>query len=186
MSSEFIAKPVLVSLIAAMSPSRVIGCDGDLPWHLPEDLAHFKATTLGLPVIMGRVTWESIGRPLPGRRNLVVSRSVTELAGAEVLDDLGQAVEAAGTPTTEWPDPPTEIMIIGGAQIYRAALATPGLVDRMYLTEVEISAEADADLDGDCWFPEFDQAEWDGSLLRRLEADGDRPALSFRLLSRSD
>lgn len=134
----------MLSLIAAMTPSRVIGKDGMMPWHLPADFAWFRRQTLGKPVIMGRKTWESIGRPLPGRRNIVVSRTAgLQLPGVEVVPTPEQAVLLAA-------DAP-EIMVIGGAQLYGHFLPQ---ADRLYLTFV------DATLDGDAWFPDYTQQPW--------------------------
>ena len=128
-----------LSLIAAMAKNRIIGRDNQLPWKLPEDLRYFKAATLGKPVIMGRKTWESLGRPLPGRRNIVVTRNARyALAGAEVAPSL----EAAITAVQE----ETEVFVIGGAELYRQALP---IADRLYLTEI---AEA---FGGDASFPEL-------------------------------
>lgn len=137
-----------VALIVAVSRNGVIGRDGDLPWHLPEDLQHFKRLTLGKPIIMGRLTWESIGRPLPGRTNIVISRTPDyEAPGAEVVPSF----EAALAHASPLVDADGEIMIIGGAQIYRAALP---LADRIYRTRVGV------DVVGDTVFPELDSADW--------------------------
>ena len=134
----------LVSLVAALARNRVIGAGNRLPWHLPEDLKRFKRLTTGAPVIMGRKTHESIGKPLPGRRNIVVTRQPgASWHGCEVVHSLEAALAAAG-------DAP-EAFVIGGAELY--ALALPR-ADRMYLTLV------DADHAGDAWFPEFDPADW--------------------------
>ncbi|GAB4437702.1 MAG: dihydrofolate reductase [Rhodocyclaceae bacterium] len=132
-----------VSLIAAVARNGIIGAGNRLPWRLPEDLARFKALTWGHPVIMGRRTWESLGRALPGRPNLVVSRSERFRAeGARSFPSLEAALEACG-------DEPA--FVIGGAHLYAAALP---LAQRMYLTEI------DADFDGDASFPAFDRSEW--------------------------
>ena len=133
-----------LSLIAAMANKRIIGRDNTLPWHLPEDLKHFKATTLGKPVIMGRKTWESLGRPLPGRRNIVVSRNADYVAtGGELVGSLEAAI--AATADIE------EVFVIGGADLYRQALP---LAQRLYLTEIA------GDYAGDACFPEFPDSEW--------------------------
>ncbi|WP_449430697.1 dihydrofolate reductase [Pseudomonas putida] len=161
-----------LSLIAALAENRVIGIDNSMPWHLPGDFKYFKATTLGKPIIMGRKTWDSLGRPLPGRLNLVVSRQPgLELAGAEVFSSL----EAALVRAEQWAREQGigELMLIGGAQLYGQALEK-GLVSRMYLTRVELSPE------GDAWFPQFDKTQW------RLESsdpqrEGDGPAYHFEV-----
>ena len=136
----------ILSLIAAMDRNRLIGRDNTLPWRLPEDLRHFKATTLGKPVIMGRKTWESIGRPLPGRRNIVVSRNPDyPLQGAERAASLDAALTLAEDTGTD------EIFVIGGGDLYRQALPR---ARRLYLTEIDASHE------GDAWFPEIPPGEW--------------------------
>lgn len=137
-----------VSLIVAMARNGVIGRDGGLPWHLPEDLRHFKELTLGKPIIMGRLTHESIGRPLPGRTNIVISRNPAHDApGCVVVTSLADAIKHAATLVGV----DGEVMVIGGAQIYREALPR---ADRLYLTRVEVDAE------GDTVFPELDASDW--------------------------
>lgn len=134
-----------VSLIAAVAANGVIGDNNALPWRLPEDLRRFKALTLGHPVIMGRKTFESIGRPLPGRRNIVISRNREyAAAGCEVAASLEAALEACRNGSDE-------VFIIGGAQIYAEALP---LAQRLYMTEVHCAFE------GDAHFPAFDRREW--------------------------
>ncbi|MEW5624570.1 dihydrofolate reductase [Pseudomonas putida] len=141
-----------LSLIAAYAENRVIGIDNSMPWHLPGDFKYFKATTLGKPIIMGRKTWDSLGRPLPGRLNIVVSRQPElELAGAEVFASLEEALVRAEQWARE--QGVGELMLIGGAQLYGQALEK-GLVNRMYLTRVELAPE------GDAWFPAFDEGQW--------------------------
>lgn len=137
-------KPQLF-IIVAMGKNRLIGIDNDLPWHLPNDLKHFKEATLGKPIIMGRKTFESFGgRPLPNRPNLVVSRNADYLAqGAEVFTSVEEAI--ASQKDAE------EIAIIGGAQIYEQWI---NKVDRLIITQV------DAELEGDAYFPEIDLAIW--------------------------
>jgi len=135
---------MIVSIIAAMDRNRLIGNNNQLPWHLPADFAHFKAVTMGKPVIMGRKTYESIGKPLPGRTNIVLSRNPeTQFEGAVCVSSFEDAV--AAVPEAE------EIMIIGGSAIYEMLLPQ---VDRMYITYV------DGEFDGDAWFPRFDEAQW--------------------------
>lgn len=157
------------SLIVARARNGVIGRDNAMPWHLPADLAHFKRTTLGRPVIMGRRTWESIGHALPGRRNLVVSRTPGFIAaGAEVVGSLAEAWQAvAGA---------DEAFVIGGAQLYAEALDS---ADRIYLTEVE------GEPAGDTLFPALDGRGWRETLLGEHPADGRNPhAVRFLLLER--
>jgi dihydrofolate reductase len=137
-------------LIAALAENRVIGCNNQLPWHLPADLKHFKALTLGKPIIMGRKTWDSLGRPLPGRLNLVVSRQLDlQLPGAEVFASLQAAIARAD----QWAAAAgvDELMLIGGAQLYTQGLA---LAERLYLTRVGLSPV------GDAWFPPFEGPQW--------------------------
>lgn len=164
-------KTLPLSLIAALGENRVIGVDNSMPWHLPGDFKYFKATTLGKPIIMGRKTWDSLGRPLPGRLNLVVSRQ-TDLAleGAEVFPSLEAAVERADAWARE--HGADELMLIGGAQLYAQGLAQ---ADRLYLTRVALSPE------GDAWFPEFAANQW--KLVSNVEnpAEGDKPAYQFEV-----
>jgi dihydrofolate reductase len=139
-----------LALIAAVADNGVIGVDNRLPWHLPEDLRHFKRLTLGKPVIMGRRTYESIGRPLPGRFNIVVSRQAgLVIDGVEVVADLDAALALArDRAEAEHVD---EIFVLGGAQLY--ALALP-LAERLYLTEVHLAPA------GDTLFPDWSREEW--------------------------
>ena len=134
----------MLSIIAALSRNRVIGKDNQLPWRLPADLKHFKTVTLGKPVIMGRKTFDSIGKPLPGRSNIVVTRDADYARyGMLVAHSLDEAIALAG-------DVP-EVMLIGGAQLYAEALPR---AQRMYLTLI------DAIFTGDAHFPEYDADEW--------------------------
>jgi dihydrofolate reductase len=134
----------VISLVAAHARNRVIGAGNRLPWHLPEDLPRFKRLTMGAPVIMGRKTHESIGKALPGRRNIVVTRRPgATWAGCEVAGSLDAALALAG-------DVP-EVFVIGGAELYRLALPH---ADRLYLTLI------DADYAGDAFFPEIDPTQW--------------------------
>lgn len=133
-----------VSLVAAVAANGVIGRDGGLPWRLPEDLRFFKRLTTGHTVIMGRKTWDELGKPLPDRRNIVVTRNpLLSCPGAERAASLG---EALGLATGD-----AQVFIIGGGEIYRQALP---LADRMYLTEI------DAAVEGDTRFPDWDRAAW--------------------------
>lgn len=140
------------ALIVAMSRNRVIGRNNALPWYLPGDLRYFKQATMGKPIIMGRKTWESIGRPLPGRMNIVVTRDKAWQAPAGTVSDssLAQAfVRATAQAELEDVD---EVMVIGGGQIYADVLAQ---IDRMYVTQVH------AEVEGDAYFPEVDWNEWE-------------------------
>jgi len=133
-----------VYLVAAVARNGIIGAEGQLPWHLPEDLKHFRKITLGHPVIMGRHTWQSLGKPLPGRENIVVTRRPGyEAAGASVAASVEGAIAlCTGEPVA---------FVIGGAEIYAAALP---LADGMVLTEI------DAEYAGDTRFPDWDRAAW--------------------------
>jgi dihydrofolate reductase len=136
-----------LALIAAVAGNRVIGNDNKLLWHIPEDMRHFRETTRGKPVIMGRKTWESLPdsfRPLPGRLNIVVSRNRAYRAeGAELAASLDEAVARAGAVG--------EVFVIGGAELYRQAMPIAG---KLYITEIE------ADFVGDAVFPEINGTEW--------------------------
>ena len=135
---------MIVSIIAAMDHNRLIGNSNQLPWHLPADFAHFKSVTMGKPIVMGRKTFESIGKPLPGRANIVLSRNPDlSFEGVICVSNFADAV--AAVPDAE------EIMIIGGSTIYEMLLPQ---VNRMYLTYV------DAGFEGDAWFPEFEESHW--------------------------
>jgi len=138
------ARPACVALIVAYAQNRVIGRDNALPWRLPGDLAHFKRTTLSHPIVMGRKTWESLGRPLPGRRNIVVTRQPGyAAAGAEIAGSLQAALAACADASAAY--------VIGGAQIYEQALP---LADCILATEIR------AQVEGDAHFPELDRARW--------------------------
>lgn len=146
-----------LSVIAAVASNRVIGRDNGLPWHLPEDLKHFRGLTMGHHIIMGRKTFQSLGRLLPGRTTVVVSRQPGyTVEGAKVARSLHEAVAACAGDE--------EIFVIGGAELYREALT---LADRLYLTEI------DAAVEGDAWFPDYDRAAWrEEARERHLSADG--------------
>lgn len=154
-----------ISLVVAMDRNRLIGNDGELPWRLPADLKQFKALTMGKPIIMGRRTHESIGRPLPGRHNIVLTRQRQYSApGCTVAHSIPQALEAAGEAD--------EAMVIGGSAIYRQFLALAG---RIYLTLI------DAAFSGDTYFPEFDWEEWNIISEEERQPDARNPH-PFRLL----
>jgi len=135
---------MVISIIAAVSKNRVIGNENRLPWHLTEDLKHFKQITMGKPIIMGRKTYGSIGKPLPGRHNIIVTRDNTFYAeGCTVVHSLKDAIDAG--------NPAEEVMIIGGANIYEQALP---LAHRLYLTLIH------KEFEGDTFFPEWNEKEW--------------------------
>lgn len=153
-----------VELVAAVAANGVIGRDGGLPWHLPDDLRHFRALTWGHVVVMGRRTFESIGRALPGRRCVVVSRSLREAPqGVELARSLEEALRKAGAAEV--------VYVIGGAALYAAALP---LASRLHLTELDEAVE------GDTYFPAFDRAAWRVVIERRHERD-ERQANAFTL-----
>ena len=163
-----------LAMIAALAEQHVIGRDNIMPWHLPADLKHFKAMTLGKPIIMGRKTWDSLGRPLPGRLNLVVSRQPDlQLEGAETFTDLDSALTRAEQWARE--QGVDELMLIGGAQLYAQALPQ---AQRLYLTRIEASPE------GDAFFPDYDQAEWQCIDSQAHPAEGDAPAYRFETRQR--
>ncbi|PFG45342.1 dihydrofolate reductase [Vibrio sp. ES.051] len=130
---------MIISMIAAMADNRIIGKDNQMPWHLPADFAWFKRCTMGKPVVMGRKTYESIGRPLPGRLNIVISRDETlKIEGVTTVTSIEQALEVAGDVE--------EVMIIGGGAIYAACLS---MANKLYVTHIE------AAIDGDTQFPDW-------------------------------
>ncbi|MEZ9199681.1 type 3 dihydrofolate reductase [Shewanella sp. 10N.286.54.B9] len=133
-----------IAMIAAMANNRVIGKDNKMPWHLPEDLRHFKALTLGKPVVMGRKTYESIGRPLPGRHNIVISRQTDLLIdGVTTVTSFAEAKQAAGDCE--------ELIVMGGGQLYAELLEKS---DILYLTEISL------DVEGDTYFPNWNDGSW--------------------------
>ena len=139
-----------LAVICAMSRNGVIGKDNELPWNLSGDLKHFKETTLGCPIIMGRKTWDSIGRALPGRTNIIVTRrGEVESGGIKIVNSLKSALDLAKSylPTAS----ANEVFVIGGAQIYKEAFP---LANRLYLTRV------DSFVDGDTYLEGFDEADW--------------------------
>ncbi len=158
-----------VSLIVAADENNVIGRGGAMPWHLPADLAHFKRITMGKPIVMGRRTFEAIGRALPGRRSIVVSRSADFAApGVEHAASLEAALALAGDAE--------EVMVIGGGELYRAALP---LAQRIYLTRVH------AKIEGDTFFPELDDSMWKETARENRAADEKNAyALTFMTLER--
>jgi dihydrofolate reductase len=163
---------VLISIIAAVAENGVIGKDNALPWRLSSDLKRFKALTMGKPIIMGRKTYESIGKPLPGRTNIVVTRNRAFTAeGCMVVDSLEAAIDAANETGAD------EAVVIGGSAIYQAALP---LAQRLYLTEVAAACE------GDTFFPDWVRSEW-VEISREDSAVDDRNSYPycFRILERA-
>lgn len=133
-----------ISIISALATNRTIGINNTLPWRLPEDLKYFKALTLGHHILMGRKTYESIGKPLPGRTTVIITRgNYPAPDGVKIAHSLQEAMDVCGTDK--------EIFFVGGAELYAQALP---LADRLYLTEIQ------AEVAGDAWFPEFDRAQW--------------------------
>jgi dihydrofolate reductase len=148
-----------ISLIVAMSRNRVIGRDNAIPWHIPAELQRFKQLTMGHHIVMGRKTWDSIGRLLPGRTTIVITRTRDfRVPGALVATSLPQALELAGHDS--------EIFVIGGAEVFRLALP---LAQRIYLTTVDIEVA------GDTYMPDFEQAEWQRVGIESHPADAASP-----------
>ena len=144
-----------LSLIVAMASNRTIGINKQMPWHLSADLKHFKKTTLGYPIIMGRKTFESIGRPLPGRQNIIISRDPNyQQAGCLVFNDLEAALNSCSKEE--------EVFVIGGATLYEATLA---YADRLYITQIQ------QDFAGDTWFPAIDKSQWQESAREDISDD---------------
>ncbi len=163
-----------IALIVARTRNGVIGRDNTMPWHLPEDLRYFRRVTMGKPVIMGRNTWESLGKPLPGRDNIVITRNPDYYAdGATVVNDLETALLVADSFASACGA--DEIMVIGGAQVYAEALPR---VQRAYITEI------DADIDGDAFFPPM-AGQWSETAREAHAPCGKNPhPYSFVVLER--
>ena len=134
---------MLISLIAAMDENRLIGANNALPWHLPADLQHFKAMTMGKPILMGRKTYDSIGRPLPGRTNVVITRDKNwHVDGCVVAHSIEEALASVDA---------EEVMVMGGASFYEQMISRAG---RLYITRIHGQYE------GDAWFPEYESDDW--------------------------
>jgi dihydrofolate reductase len=132
----------MISFVVAMDENRAIGKDNDLPWYLPNDLKHFKKTTMGKPIVMGRKTYESIGKPLPGRENIVVTRDQSyEAEGTTIVHSVDEVLQINAE----------EICVIGGSEIFKQFLP---VADRLYITEIHHTFEADT------YFPELNDNEW--------------------------
>jgi dihydrofolate reductase len=156
---------IKLSVIVAVAENKVVGRKNALPWHLSEDLQYFKRTTLGKPIVMGRKTFESIGRPLPGRTNIVVSGNPDYFAeGVKVVSSLEQALQLAQDVALI--DDCRELMVIGGASIYAAAIP---VADRLYVTEVH------AEVEGDAYLPSIEWANWVESSRERHMAIAPNP-----------
>lgn len=160
---------MLLTAVVAVAQNGVIGRAGGLPWHLPADLGHFKAMTMGRPVLMGRRTFDSIGKPLPGRRNLVLTRRPLDVPGVEAVASVDEALaRVAGAP---------EVAVIGGAQLWQETLPRIG---RLHVTRVH------ADIEGDTYFPAIDPAQWREVERREQPADERNAyAMSFITLDRT-
>jgi dihydrofolate reductase len=154
-----------IVLIAAFAQNRVVGIENRLPWHLPEDLKYFKRTTSGKAIIMGRKTYDSIGRPLPNRTNIVITRNPDFTApGIKVVASLEAAIELAKE--VNYINDVDEVMIIGGASIYESALP---IADRLYLTHVH------AEVEGDAYFPEVNFQQWSETSREDYKASEKNP-----------
>ena len=167
--------PPHISILVAMAKNRVIGRNNALPWQLPPDLKRFKELTMGHHIVMGRKTYESIGRPLPGRTSVIITRQPDyQVPGAIVVTSIDQALKvcSAGKEVDQ------EIFVIGGAQIYRQSL---GLCQRIYITEIQ------QEFDGDTLFPELNQQEWREISREKYRLnDGDGLEYHFVVLDRGD
>ncbi|ENN9980529.1 type 3 dihydrofolate reductase [Vibrio vulnificus] len=161
---------MIISMIAAMAKQRIIGKDNQMPWHLPADFAWFKRCTMGKPVVMGRKTYDSIGRPLPGRLNIVISRDESlVIEGVTMANSIAHALALAGDAD--------EVMIIGGGSIYAECLPK---ADKLYLTFI------DATIDGDTQFPDWGE-QWRESHCEHYSADEkNRYAMDFVILERDN
>jgi len=153
-----------ITLIAAMGNNRAIGLKGRMPWHLPAELQHFKQATMGKAILMGRKTWQAIGRPLPGRQNIVISRNPDfEVADADLADSLPTALKIART---------EEVMVIGGGQLYTLAMPQ---AQSMILTLIDIEPDADT------WFPAWDDQQWLQTDERHFPVD-DKNGIAYRIV----
>jgi dihydrofolate reductase len=152
---------MIVSLLVAASENNVIGKDNQLPWHLPNDLKYFKNLTWGMPILMGRKTFDSIGKPLPGRKSIVITRNKDwQEEGVAVVHSIEEAIQKAESFGVK------EIFVIGGAEIFKTSLTT---ADRLYLTRIHHP------FDGDVYFPKVSPDEWELTSSRFCEADEKNP-----------
>lgn len=174
MSGDGVTPEVKIVLVAAHARNMVIGRDGDMPWRLPSDLKYFKAATMGSPVIMGRRTYLSIGRPLPGRANIVVSRSGFSARGVETVASIEAAIELGQAHARQ--SGAGQVSVIGGGEIYAQAI---GLADELCLTEV------DAEIQGDTVFPGIDSSQWQRiSLSDPVKTEKDSHSVRFAVWRR--
>ncbi|MHB0990306.1 MAG: dihydrofolate reductase [Burkholderiales bacterium] len=161
----------IISLVAAVSRNGVIGIRNSLPWHLPADLRFFKQLTLGHAIVMGRKTFDSIGRPLPGRTNIVISRGTYQAPqGVEAVNSIDAAIALC--------EEQSEVFFIGGGEIFQQAM---GVAQRLYLTEIDIDIP-----DGDAWFPEFDRKAWTEIRRESHYEDAGRYAFDFVVYERKN
>lgn len=167
--------PLRLSLLVAMAKNRVIGRNNQLPWHLSADLKHFKFLTMGQTIVMGRKTFESIGKPLPGRANIIITRQTDyEVPGATVVNSLEDALLIREETSTG----NSENFIIGGEKLYRQTLK---LCQRIYITEIQ------RDFEGDVYFPEFDLTDWEETQRDKHISDSDdRLEFHFVVLDRKE
>ncbi|UUX49474.1 dihydrofolate reductase [Nisaea acidiphila] len=173
--SDIVVKFPVPVIVVAVSDNGVIGDGEKMPWHLPGDLKRVKKITMGKPLVMGRKTFQSIGKPLPGRTNIVVTRDRGFKAeGIEVVHDIGEALDLARRVALR--DGVDEIVVFGGAEIYRQAMDK---VQRMHLTEIHL------DVEGKTRFPDYDPAEWVETARTDISEEDDSPAHSFVTLERA-
>jgi len=159
-----------IAIIVAVAKNGVIGSNNNLPWHLPDDLRHFKQITLNKPVIMGRKTWQSLGKPLPKRLNIVLSSQDIDNADIITCSNLNHAIDYADNWLKQQNDNLNEIMIIGGANVYQQALP---LAHKIYLTKILIEAK------GDTFFPDFSHLNFKNITSERHDAQNNYPAYIF-------
>jgi len=158
-----------LSILVAMARNRVIGQNNTLPWHLPADLKHFKSLTMGHPIIMGRKSYESIGKPLPGRTNIIVTKQLNfQASGTAIVNSIDEALERS----KEASFTNNESFIIGGAELYQQTLK---LCHRMYITEIQSNFE------GDTFFPEFNQNDWQETARERHQGN-DKAELAYHFV----
>ncbi|UJP05092.1 MAG: dihydrofolate reductase [Nitrosomonas sp.] len=167
--------PLRLSILVAMARNRVIGRNNQLPWHLPADLKHFKFLTMGQAIVMGRKTFESIGKPLPGRINIIITHQTDyEVPGATVVHSLENALLACEE-NSESDDSNSEHFIIGGEKLYRQTIK---LCQRLYITEIQ------REFDGDVFFPEFERANWEEIQRDKHVSEKDNLEFHFVILER--